>query len=101
MRYGADQNSRRRQELVQAQFFAITQILGSVHYHRRQPRTGAGSIRGEPDVGEKHFAILAPAAALHHGSKRLAIVFERGNVYKGRKILANRPAIQVSRYKPE
>ena len=64
MRYGAHQDARAGHELMQVRFFARSQILGTIHHHRRQARTRAGAVRGEPDVRLKRLRQSACARGI-------------------------------------
>ncbi len=88
VRNGADQNARGREQLVQAELFAVAQIFGGIDHHGGKARSGAGAIGGEPNVGEEGFAVGPLAAALHHGPERLAVVFERGHGHQRRQVVA-------------
>lgn len=74
VRNGADQNSRSGQKLMQTQLFAVPQIFGTIHHHRRQPGSRAGAVSGKPDIGEENFTVLPSPPALHRRTKRRPLV---------------------------
>ena len=74
VRNGAHQDTGSGEKLVQAEFFAVPQILRSVNHHCRQPRARARAVGRKPDVGQKDFAVLPAPAALHSGAERAPLL---------------------------
>jgi len=70
MRNRANEYARSGQKLVKAELFSVAEIFGTIDHHRCQTRTSACAVSRKPDIGQKHFAVLAASAALHRRAYR-------------------------------
>src|ERR1700677_1352820 len=96
MRDGGYKDSRAGEELMQARLLVCSEIVGDVDDHCGHACTDAGLVGREPDIGQKDFAVVPRAMALHHGAKGAAVVLGRREIEKRWEIRVNRCALERS-----
>ena len=77
------------------------QVFRGIQHHGRQPRSGAGHVGGEPDVGLEDLPIRSAPAALHGRAKSLAVAIQGGHVDQRRQVIADGQAGKRAGFKAE
>src|SRR5271155_3523494 len=80
---------------MQTRLFVRPEIFGGIDDHRSHAGASTCLVCGKPDIGQKYFAIVPRAMALHDGAESTAFVPSRGEIEQRREIAVNRRAFKT------
>ncbi len=96
VRNSPDRDTGAGEQLVESGDLVVTEILRAVQHHGRQARSSVGPIGGEAYVRQESLPILALAAGLHYGAKRLARSIVPEDIGQGRQVAIDGLARQIA-----